>query len=256
MVVYNVRVAVVGQSTNNKKKKIGLIQIPKRYYALNMYAKELISDEIPPLKTSDLGTKALDWMDEFKVTHLPIVNDKKEYLGLISDHEIMDMDQPETDLSGLKISLVRPFVLENQHVYDIIKLMIEFKVPLMVVLNAKNEYVGVVTGSMLLKYFSRAIAFNESGSIIVLEMNIHDYSLSQIAQIVEGNDAKILSCHLNAVPESTKLEITLTINREDVTSIMQTFERYNYTAKALFHKGEFDDDIKRRYEHFMNYIKI
>ena len=221
-----------------------------------MYAKELISDEIPPLKISDLGTKALDWMDEFKITHLPIVNDKKEYLGLISDHEIIDMDKPETDLSGLKISLIRPFVLEDQHVYDVIKMMIEFKVPLMTVLNEKNEYLGVVTGNMLLKYFSKAIAFNESGSIIVLEMNIHDYSLSQIAQIVEGNDAKILSCYLNALPESTKLEVTLKVNRGDVTSIMQTFERYNYTAKALFHKGAFDDDIQRRYEHFMNYIKI
>ena len=220
-----------------------------------MFAKELISNDIPPLKTSDVGVKALGWMDEFKVKHLPLVN-KREYLGLISEDEIMDIDQPESDLSGLKITLIRPFILENQHVYDAIKLISLFKVSIVPVLNEQQEYLGIITANTLMEYFARTSAVLEPGSIIVLELNVNDYSLTQIAQIIEGNDAKILSCYLTPEKDSTKLEVTLKVNKEDLSGITQTFNRYNYTIKALFHHSEFADDLKRRYDSFMNYIKI
>ena len=80
-----------------------------------MIAKEMISDVIPALKTSDTGITALNWMDIFKVSHLPIVNDE-EFLGLISENDIYDLNMPEEPLGNHQLSLLRPYVTEDQHV--------------------------------------------------------------------------------------------------------------------------------------------
>ncbi|MES2592864.1 MAG: CBS domain-containing protein [Bacteroidota bacterium] len=220
-----------------------------------MLAKDLITDEIPPLKTSDSGLMAINWMDEFKVSHLPIVNNG-EYLGLISDSDILDLNITEDELGKHKLSLIRPFVMEHQHVYEIIKLFSTMKLTVLPVLDANEHYLGLIPLTNLLQQFGTLAATREPGGIIVLEMNVLDYSLSQIAQIVEGNDGKILSCYVNSVEDSTKIEVTLKINKDDISGILQTFNRYNYTVKALFHQSQFSDDMKNRYDSFMNYINI
>lgn len=220
-----------------------------------MLAIDLITDEIPPLKVSDLGVKALNWMDEFKVSHLPIVK-KNEYLGLISEDEIIDLNSPESDLGKIKISLIRPFVTVNQHIYDVIKIIADFKISVIAVLDDQQRYKGLIAANMLVTSFSQLTAVKEPGGIIILELIINDYSLTQIAQIVESNDAKILSCYITPHKDSTKIEVTLKLNKEDLSAILQTFYRYNYTVKASFHQSEYDDDIKRKFESFMNYIRI
>ncbi len=220
-----------------------------------MLAKDLITDEVPPLKTSDTGLMAINWMDEFKVSHLPIVNNH-EYLGLISDTDILDLNITDDELGKNKLSLIRPFVFENQHVYEVIKMISNMKLTVLPVLDENQHYAGLIPLTALLQQFATLAATREPGGIIILEMNLHDYSLSQIAQIIEGNDGKILSCYLNALADSTKIEVTLKINKEDISGILQTFERYNYTVKASFHQSEFSDDMKNRFDSFMNYINI
>lgn len=220
-----------------------------------MLAKDLITDEIPPLKTSDTGTMAMNWMDEFKVSHLPIIN-KSEYLGLISDTDILDLNITDESLGSRKLSLIRPFVSEAQHLYEIIKLVSNMKLSVLPVLDANEHYLGLITANNLLQEFGSVAAINEPGGIIVLEMNVYDYSLSQIAQIVEGNDGKVLSCYIKSSTDSTKIEVILKVNREDISGILQTFYRYNYTVKASFYQSRFRDDMQNRFDSFMNYINI
>jgi hypothetical protein len=99
-------------------------------------------------------------------------------------------------------------------------------------------------------------SITEQGGILVLEVNRHDYSLAQIAQIVEGNDAKILSSFITSLPDSTKLEVTIKINLIELDRIIQTFERYGYTISASFQKSLFEDDTKLRYDALMNYLNL
>lgn len=220
-----------------------------------MLAKDLITDEIPPLKTTDTGLMAINWMDEFKVSHLPIVHNH-EYLGLISDTDILDLNITDDQLGKSKLSLIRPFVFENQHVYEVIKMVSSMKLTVLPVLNEQQQYIGLIPVTALLQQFATLAATREPGGIIVLEMNMHDYSLSQIAQIIEGNDAKVLSLYVNHLEDSTQIEVTIKINKEDLSGILQTFARYNYTIKASFHQSEFFDDMKNRFDSFMNYINI
>jgi acetoin utilization protein AcuB len=220
-----------------------------------MLAKDLITDEIPPLKVTDTGLMAINWMDEFKVSHLPIVK-KHEYLGLLSDTDVLDLNITDQQIGKCKLSLIRPFVFEKQHIYEVIKMISNMKLTVLPVLNEHQHYVGLIPASAILHQFAILAATREPGGMIVLEMNVHDYSLTQIAQIVEGNDAKVLSCYVNSLADSTKIEVTLKINKEDLSGILQTFHRYGYNVKASFHQSEFSEDMKNRFDSFMNYINI
>jgi acetoin utilization protein AcuB len=220
-----------------------------------LIAKDIITDEVPPLKTSDTGVKALQWMEEFKVSHLPIVNNV-DLLGVISDIDIFDLNTPEEPLGAHNISLIRPFVDRGEHIFEVIKTLSNQKLTLIPVVDDKQHYLGVITMKSIMDGIAQMASVTEPGAIIVLELNYNDYSLVEIAQIVETNGAKILSSYITSIKDEVKLELTLKINTLDLTRIIQTFHRYNYTIKASVHKSDFDDDVQDRYDQLMNFLDI
>ena len=221
-----------------------------------MLAKDLISEVVPALKTSDTGLRALSWMEIFRISHLPIVNNK-EFLGLISDTDIYDLNMADEPIGNHHLSLFSPFVTSDQHIYEIIELVSRLKLTIVPVLNKKKDYMGLITLNDLVQYVADLFALKEPGGIIVLELHQNDYSLNQISQIVEGNNAKILSMYLTSPSDSMKMELTLKINQNDLTSIIQTFERYDYTIKASYMEDEdMDSFYSNRYESFMKYLNI
>jgi len=221
-----------------------------------MLAIELISDIVPSIKTSDTGIKALNWMEVFRVSHLPIVNNK-EFLGLISDTDIYDLNLADEPIGNHSLSLFSPYAMADQHIYEVIELVQRLNLTVVPVLDDKKDYQGLITSNDLIKYFAELTAVNNPGGIIVLELHQNDYSLSQIAQIVESNDAKILSLYIHSPKESMKLEVILKVNRTDLSSIFQTFERFNYDIKASYMGDEEMDSLyDNRYEEFMKYLSI
>jgi len=221
-----------------------------------MIAKELISDVVVPVKTSDTGEYALREMQIFKVSHLPIVNNK-QFLGLISENDIFDLNETSEPLGNHKLSLMSPYVKENQHVYEVIELVSSKHISLIPVLDNDNNYLGSIILQDLLQAFARITAVDKQGSIIVLEMNLNDFALSEISQIVEGNDCKIISLYVTSNEDSTKLEVTLKINKTDINPIIQSFNRYNYDIKASYLVAKDIEDLyKDRYDLLMRYINV
>ncbi|PKP04018.1 MAG: CBS domain-containing protein [Bacteroidetes bacterium HGW-Bacteroidetes-9] len=220
-----------------------------------MLAKELISDTIMPLKTSDSGLIALNWMEEFRVAHLPIVNNA-DFLGLVSESDIFEMNSYEEPLGNHVLSLHKPYVTQNQHVYDVIRQVYEQKLTLIPVVDEQNKYLGSITLQCLVKYFAKLAAVDNPGGIIVLELGIRDYSLSEIARIVESCDATVLSLYITTMPDSTRMEVTLKIDRMDISSVIQAFIRFGYTIKASFYEGDLSDTLKDRYDSLMKFLDI
>ena len=219
-----------------------------------MLAKDLISEEIPALRTSDTAVEALNWMEVFRISHLPIVNNE-EFLGLISDNDIYDVSNPEEPIGNHRLSLLRPSVRYDQHIYELMEVAARLKLTVVPVLDYHNKYLGVVRMSDLLHYFAKLTAIEKPGGIMVLEIAQSDYSMTEISQIVESNDAKILSMYVNSLPDSTKLEVTLKLNVTDLTAIIQTFNRYEYSIKASFMEYDEQDDLyNERYDSFMRFL--
>lgn len=208
-----------------------------------MQARDLISDIIPSLKTSDTGQTALNWMEIFRISHLPIVNNQ-DFLGLISDTDIYDLNQPDEPIGNHPLTLFKPYVTAGQHIFEVIALVSKLKLTVVPVLDEKGHYKGVITVNDLVRHIAELSSMDQPGSIIVLEMLERDYSLSQIAQIVESNNLKILSVFITSPPDSTKLEVTLKLNSSDISSVIRTFERYGYDLRQWVSA---DDALDRFY---------
>ena len=220
-----------------------------------MRAFELITEDIPPLKHSDSGEKALRWMDEFKVSHLPVLKNGN-FVGVVSESDILDKLDLDEQLDNLFDHLPRPYVLSTAHIYDVLHVISEVKVSILPILDEKETYLGCTSVYHLLTVLANTGSIKDPGSILVLEVNTIDYSMAQIAQIVESNNAKILSSYITPVLDSTKLEVTLKINQTELTRITRTFERYDYFIKASYQTTDEVDDIRDRYEALMNFLKF
>jgi len=220
-----------------------------------MIALDLITDEIPPLKIDEQCAKALQWMEEFRVNHIPVV-DGNEYFGLITDDNVFDLDDPDVTIEKSGLVLAQPFIKSDQHVYDVMKIIADMHLTLVPVLDNDNNYLGCITVPHLMEMITSTASINEPGGIIVLEMAQNDYVLSQLAQIVEGNDSKILSSYITSAADSTLIEVTLKVNTKHLGAILQTLNRYDYIVSASYSEDRFKEDMKVRYESLMKYLNI
>ncbi|MCI5081425.1 MAG: CBS domain-containing protein [Saprospiraceae bacterium] len=219
-----------------------------------MIAESLISQAIIPLRTSDTGEEALNMMDDFHVKHLPIVNNE-QLLGVVSEDDIFNFDVNEA-VGSYSLSLRRPYVKRNDHIYEVMRILANNQLTIIPVVDDEDNYSGVITLEDLLRYFASTTPFAEHGSILVLEMSKRDYTLTEIARIIESEGAIVLSCFVSSHPDSTLLEVTLKINRQNIQSILATFERFNYSIKASFNETEYLDSLKERYDAFIAYLNV
>jgi CBS domain-containing protein len=221
-----------------------------------MIAKDLISDVIPSLKTSDTGQIALNWMEIFRISHLPIVNNQ-DFLGLISDADIYDINQSDEPIGNHKLTLFKPYVDLNTHIFDVIGMASRMNLSVVPVLDEKKHFKGVILVSDIVGYLARISGLDMPGGVIVLQVLERDYSLAQISQIVESNNARVLSSYITSRSESTGLEITLKVNATNLSSIVRTFERYGYDVKTWLTE---DDSLDRfysdRFDMLMKYLDI
>ena len=223
---------------------------------MNMLAKDLISDVISPLQLTDTGSRGLHWMDIFRISHLPLV-DHGDLLGLISDVDIFDRNMEDGLMGEYPAQETSPFVYEYQHLYEVIEMVSRLNLTAVPVLTEENKYLGVITLRQIIQAFGELVAVKTPGGILVLELNANDYSLSQIARIVEDNNAKMLSCHVTSPRDSVKMEITLKIDRVDLTSVIQSFVRYEYVIKASYQSNDRNEEVLRNnYDQFMMYLNV
>ncbi|MDB3887421.1 CBS domain-containing protein [bacterium] len=218
-----------------------------------MVASDLISYEIPPLKITDNGDKALGWMEEFKVMSLPVIDNDK-YIGVIEEKDVLDRSDVLDEIKTYNLNYKRPFVHQGQHLFEVMEKMVQNDIDVMPVVGDNENFLGLITSGKIISSFAKTTSIGGQGSIITLELNLNDYSLAEIAKLVESDDAKILASYVTSHVDSTKLEVTLKINKTEITRILHTFERFNYNITASYNETEYHEDLQRRYDEFLRFL--
>ena len=219
-----------------------------------MVAENLISSAVLPLRTSDTGKMALASMENFNVRHLPIVNDH-QLLGVISEDDILvhNVNEP---IGSYQLSLIKAFIKKSDHIYEVMRLLADFQLTIVPVVDDLGDYTGMVSLEDVLNYFAKTAAFSDSGSIVVLEFQQRSYSLAEIARLVEAEGATILSTFVTSHPDSSLVEVTLKIDRQDIHNILAAFERFGYVIKASFNEDEYLESLQERYDALMSYLNV
>ena len=218
-----------------------------------MQAFELISSTIQPIPPDEDGERALELMKIFRVNHLAIVKNNF-YLGVVSDKEIMNWNSKTEFIEEHLPNLASPHVLYNQHLFDIIEILEKNNLSVVPVLDKDKQFQGVITSRKLLYTIANSAAIQSVGGVIVLQMNNNDYSMTEIANIIENNNTKILSSYVISKKDSTEMELTIKLNKSDINDVIRDLHRYDYNVKASFKENDPNTDFLERYEQLMRYL--
>ncbi|NJN26692.1 MAG: CBS domain-containing protein [Cyclobacteriaceae bacterium] len=221
-----------------------------------MIAEELINLMIPALKPGDKAEKAIVWMEELKTNQLPVI-EHKFFKGLISEDIILEGNDLDREIGNFKLIAEHCFVNEDQHLFDVIRVAQECASELVAILNSKGEFLGVSRHEDTMKAFANTLTVQGAGGIIVLEMRYMDYSMAELSRLIESDDAKILGSFLGADHQNANMVfLTLKLNKQDLTSVIATLERFGYKIVAKFHEKNNFDRERERLDNLLNYLKI
>ena len=220
-----------------------------------MLTIELINNNIPRLQLQDSVGKALQLINDFRVTHLPVVADSK-YLGMVSEEDLLDVEEEKMPIELMQEAFTNPSVFENEHFLNAVNCSNQFDTTVVPVISQAKDFLGVITTSDLLKALGNFAGTNEIGGIIILEMERTSFAISEISRIVESNDATILHLNTTTQKDTGLFTVTIHINKKEISSIVSTFERYDYDVLYYFGTEFFENEIHSNYKHLMNYLDI
>lgn len=220
-----------------------------------MLTTDIINQNIPRLRLADTVSKARQLVNDFKVTHLPVISEDN-FLGLISEEDLLDAEDEKAPIELLQNHFIPAFVLDDVHFLNAVNKSIQFDTNIIPVVNKTGQFHGVITASDLLKTLGVFAGADEIGGIIVLEMERTQFAISEISRIVESNDCTIL--HLNSTNNAANglLTVTLHINKKEIATVVATFERYDYDVVYFYGIEHFENEIESNYRNLMNYLDI
>ncbi len=220
-----------------------------------MLTSELIDQNIPRLQLHDTIGKAKQLINDFKLTHLPVISEKK-YLGLISEDDLLDFDDDKAIIENINEHIQLIYVPDDVHFLNAIGFCNQYESNIVPVLDKEAVFIGVITATELLKMLGEFSGANEIGGIIVLETERIHFSLSEISRIVESNDCTIL--HLNTMTNVSNgaLQITLHLNKREIAAVAATFQRFEYHIVHQFGFDKFEDRSDTNFRNLMNYLEI
>ncbi len=221
-----------------------------------MVARELINHMIPPLKKNDPAKKATAWMEELRINQLPVI-ENGTYCGLISEELILEDNDNTKSVAEYDLQGKSSVVNENQHFFDVLKIVSGRGVQLVAVLDDNETFLGVISLKDTVIAFAQSAAVQNPGGIIILSLKQIDYSLAEISRLVESNDAKILSSIVNNdIFDANMIKLTLKINKTDLSSIIATFERFEYNIIAKFEESKIESSDKERLDILFKYLDM
>ncbi|GIV58661.1 MAG: acetoin utilization protein [Rhodothermaceae bacterium] len=216
-----------------------------------------INQTTPPLKPTDTVEFALGLLLEFRVRHLPVVDDTRTLLGVVSEEQLLETAGPDVRLETLLVG--RPVsVRPETHVFDATRLMIEHDMTALPVADAEGRYVGLVRRHDIFEQFARMLSTTETGAILALEVEPRDYALSRLIYTVEQSDVRVLSVSTEPAGDHPdgKIRVTIKLNVTDAARVRHMLEHHGYHVVASFGEREDDEDFLHRIQEFMRYLEV
>ena len=220
-----------------------------------MLTRELISPSLPILHLSDKVFNALQMMNDCHVSHLAVNADGK-YVGMVNEEGLMQAPDDTAEIGEMKENFPTFFVHANDHFLKALQLAVENRLSVIPVIDDNKELLGVVSYREMLKKASEFMNVKDPGGLIVLEMENNNYSFSEISRLVETNDAQITQLNTSADPQTGLMQVTIKINKTEISDIVATFQRYEYNVKYYFGEELYENELRSNYDNLMNYLKL
>ncbi len=219
-----------------------------------MTTAEIINHELPILKLSDTVGKALNWMEENRIMQL-VVADESKYAGIVSEEILMNYDE-SMQLFDVMLQFSEIYLFDYQHIYESLGLISKYHLDILAVVDEEKNFVGTITATEIYSKFAELLGSQDAGAVLVVALKSRDYSLSEISRLVESDNAKITSSYFSGNSYDDSARLTLKINRENITSIIATLERFGYIVEASYAHEPIESLEQERYDMLMKYLSV
>ncbi len=214
---------------------------------------DFITNDFKPLSPTDTVNKARLVFDTYRYDYLPIVDNGLLVGCLPSDFNI---GVETKELIGDYADVFELFYVHPDFsLIDTLKVLGINDSNIVMVVDEKRQYSGYVTQYDVMSRLSNTPFVNEIGGVIVVKKPIGEYSFSEIAQIVESENSKLLGIVVSDfIGEDAVL--TIKINKLRLGSIEASLKRYGYTILESYHENRNIDDLQDRYNFLMSYLDV
>ena len=218
-----------------------------------MPLREYIINDIKPLQTTGKIGDVQQLFNQLTYSHIPIKRDKI-YVGCMSENDAhcLESDKKITDY----LYVLEGFFVRTQTVWlDVLEAFAQNDSNIMPVLDEKNNYIGYYELNDIISLFNETPFFAEAGGIVIVEKGYNDYSFSEVCQIVESNNAKLLGAFISKI-ENDVVQITLKIGSSGLNEIIQSFRRYSYNIVSGHEDDAFLKNLKDRSDYLDKYLNL
>ena len=219
-----------------------------------MKLSEFILNDIKPLNSKSKIRDLQLLFNQLTFSHIPINDDNKTYLGCYSETDAHCFESDKT-LSEYQHSIETFFVRDNTLLLDVLEAFALNSTNIMPVLNDQNDYLGYYELNDIISLFGESPFFAQAGGLLVVEKSINDYSFSEISQIVESNDGKLLGAFISK-QNNDLVQITLKISNTGLNEIIQTFRRYSYNIVSGHEEDSYIESLKERSDYLKKYLNM
>lgn len=220
-----------------------------------MLAESYISPYLPAVMPTQPLEEALNIMDTLSAMHLPVV-ERGKVLGILSRQRVLIEQSPYTAVRTVMETLPGLQLLSSQHIFDAVNLMLEYDVSCIPVLNMQEEYIGCIGKDDLMRCMGEIAAASEPGDILVLEVERNNFSLTEIASILEGHNARVINMFLTHVPYSYSLYVNLKVESTEISPIVLSFERHGYTIAYVFSDKTYAAETFNNFNALMSFLEL
>ena len=218
-----------------------------------MWLQQYIINDIKPISINAKIGDLQSLFNELTYSHVPI-QDEGIYLGCMSENDAHCFES-ESPIKDFNYAIEGFFVRNSTNWLDVLETFSKNSCNIMPVLNEQNVYLGYYELNDIIGLFSETPFFAELGNILIVEKGIQDYSFSQISQIVESNNGKILGTFVSKI-ESDMIQVTLKIGNTGLNDIIHSFNRYGYNILLGHEKESYAESLKERSEYLKKYLNI
>ena len=219
-----------------------------------MLANQLLTTHYPTVEPADKVLHALQLLEDFDIDHIPVLESNR-YLGLISKDDLLD-EEENVPVKSLLQSLFFKSIKTGEHFLAGLKLAAQNGLAVVPVVDNDHQWAGAITCADLLKALNTFTGSEEPGAIIVLEMERKSYSFGEISRLVETNDAYITQFNTTFETETGLIVATIKINKTEISDILATFQRYEYTIRYFIGEEQYENELRYNYDHLMSYLKV
>jgi len=219
-----------------------------------MNVVDYISKDVKPLTPNSTILEAKNAFNQLSFSHLPVV-ENTILLGSISESDVRSIDADSQKISNYKSIYEVFFTSEENNWMEILKIFASNETTILPVLSKENIYIGYYELTDILHYFNESHFLQSQGFILVVEKKLNDYSISEIAQIIESNKGEVLGIFTSEIKNNT-MRITIKIASEDITEITQTFRRYDYHVLTKHKDDSYLKDLKERSNYLQKYLNM